>query len=193
MAEALRHAIAQTAFLHSQTCDLESLAAPSAAAGAVRVAGDRLEYLVLADVTVALGLHGTGGGVKVITDDRVEASVAGLHSGTPGVAQLVAERRKADRNRTGGYWVAAADPEAAAHAVTGAVPLADVLRAAILTDGAATLATLFRKPWRELIFAPTPQMVLNEVRMMERSDPDCTRWERFKASDDATIVTLDLP
>jgi hypothetical protein len=188
MEEALSHAIAHTAFLHSGTCDLSAEGAPTAAAAAVRVRGDELEYLVLADVTVALGLHGFT--EKIITDARVEASVAGLHSGTPDVALRVAERRSAHRNRAGGYWVAGADPDVAAHAVTGSVPVPSVVRASLLTDGAARLADMFGTSWHEVIYKP-PQMTLLEVRTVERSDPECTRWPRFKMSDDATIVALD--
>ena len=43
-------------------------------------------------------------------------------------------------NRTHGYWVAAADPDAAFHAVTGTAAAAGpgaVRRAALLSDGAS--------------------------------------------------------
>jgi hypothetical protein len=58
-------------------------------------------------------------------------------------------------------------------------------------QGAASLAAMYRTPWREVIFKD-PQMTINEVRRLERSDPDCTRWPRFKQSDDATVIALDV-
>jgi len=191
MAEALRYAIARTAQLHSRTCDLNAPGAPTAATGAVRVREDQLEYLVLADVSLGFAFHGPEGNIEVITDKRVSASVEGLHSGIPDVAQRVAKARAADRNRAGGYWVAGSDPDAATHAKTGSVMAADVIRASLMTDGAAVLADVFGTSWHEAIYKP-PQMLLNEVRTIERSDPECTRWPRFKQHDDLTVVALDL-
>ncbi|MFE9695167.1 hypothetical protein [Micromonospora sp. NPDC005806] len=52
----------------------------------------------------------------------------------------------AARHQPGGYWVAAADPFAAQHAITGEVPLVSVRRVAVLTDGAARLVALFDWP-----------------------------------------------
>jgi hypothetical protein len=47
-------------------------------------------------------------------------------------------------NRPGGYWIAAADPTAAHHAVRGNVALTGqhrLVRAALLTDGAPAWST----------------------------------------------------
>jgi hypothetical protein len=184
LTQVLAWAITATAHLHGDVCDLESEGAPSAAVAMLRTAGSELEYLVLADVTIALE---TAGGIQVITDGRVAASVAGLHSGTPDVGERIAERRAADRNRFGGYWVAAADPQAAANALTGSVPLTGLRRALVMTDGVSRLADLFGWRWPD-VMALDPGQLVAQVRYDEARDPGCVRWPRFKVSDDATAI-----
>jgi hypothetical protein len=175
----LAGAIFDVADLH-RGCDLASAGAPSAAVGMLRFDSIRAEYLVLADVTVALK---TAEGIKVITDDRVAASVAGVDPSAPDVAGEITARRAADRNRPGGYWVAAADPEAAAHAVTGSA--AGVLRAMVMTDGASRIADMFGTAWAD-VMASGPGDLIAQVRLCESRDPDRHRHPRFKVSDDAT-------
>lgn len=184
LAAALGRAIGTVAAAHPE-CDLESLGAPSAAVAMLRVDGDCAEYLALADVSIALE---SGAGLRVITDDRVSASVAGLDWSGPGVAARIAERRTAHRNRPGGYWVAAADPAAAGHAVTGSVT--GLIRAAVLTDGAARAADMIGMPWPTVIGMDAAGIIA-AVRAAERADPACQRWPRFKASDDAAAVTWE--
>jgi hypothetical protein len=185
LSDALFLAIREVAALHADVCDLKSPGAPSAAAGAIRVSGDDLEWLVLADVSVVIE---TAAGVEVISDKRVDATVAGLDSGTPRLAERVKAARSAHRNRPGGYWVAADDPAAASHAVTGSAPLADVRRVLVATDGAARLADLFGRSWR-YVLAAGPCEVIREVRSLEAGDPECAKWPRIKGADDATAVT----
>jgi hypothetical protein len=43
------------------------------------------------------------------------------------------------RNRPGGYWVAAADPQAASQAVTGSLPGRSLHRAVLLSDDATAV------------------------------------------------------
>ena len=186
LTDALCWAICGVADLHPE-CDLAAIDAPSAAVGVLRLRGDRAEYLALADVTILIDgpLH-----LDVITDSRVSASVASVPAGAMDVGDQIAARRRADRNREGGYWVAAADPDAAAHAVTGSVPLAGIKSAVVMTDGAAEGSELFGWPWQRTL-ALEPGDLIASVRAMEASDPDCLRWPRFKMSDDATVVRWD--
>lgn len=184
--EVLAAAIRGVADAHRQTCELSAAGAPSAAVAAVRLGVAAIEYLVLADVTVAVESAATRV-VGVITDDRVAASVAGVDAGAADVGEQIAGARAADRNRPGGYWVAAADPEAAGHAVTGFVPLAGVSRVALLTDGAARAADMFGWPWGDVLALGAGGLIA-AVRETEASDPGRARWPRFKVSDDATAV-----
>ena len=183
LCDALWQSIRRVASIHERTCDLTSAGAPSAAVAILRIGPGTAEYLALADVTIALEADGK---IHVITDDRVDASVASVDPQAADVGEQIARRRAADRNRHGGYWVAAADPDAAGHAVTGTAELPR--RAAVMTDGAARAATMFGVPWDALI-GSDPATLIGEVRRAEAHDPGCSRWPRFKASDDATAVT----
>jgi hypothetical protein len=65
--------------------------------------------------------------------------------------QLTRALRRA-RNRPGGYWVAAADPQAASQALTGILPGRSLQRAVLLSDGASRLVDPFRlATWEELL------------------------------------------
>jgi hypothetical protein len=194
----LSAAIGHVAALHPD-CDLSHPGSPSAAVAITRVTDDGLEYLVLGDITLVMRTEDT---LTVIVDNRVSATAA-------------AERRRADRhpigsvekhdalramkyvelaarNRPGGYWIAAADPAVATRALTGRVPLTDVSRLAIMTDGAARLVDLFAAmTWTEtlsLLDRAGPAEIIRRVRALESADPDGRRWPRNKRSDDATIV-----
>ena len=169
---------------HGGWCDLTTIGAPSAALAVLRVAGGQLEWLALADVSIVLD---TRAGVKVISDNRVAASVTGLDSTTPGLATRIRDAREEYRNRQGGYWVAAADPAAADHALTGTMPLKDVRRVMVATDGAARLVDVFGSTWLHALDAG-PQGAIRETRMFEAKDPECVRWPRMKPADDATAA-----
>ena len=183
LATALRWAIGAVAEMHRE-CDLAAIDAPSAAVGVLRFSERYAEYLVLADVTVLLE---TAHGIQAVTDNRVEASVANVPVMAPDVGEQIAARRKADRNREGGYWVAAGDPAAADHAVARLMPLAGLQRAAVMTDGASRAADMFGSPWESVIGTDATTLI-REVRRAEALDPGCVRWPRFKMSDDATAV-----
>lgn len=183
----MAESISEVAALHAHSCDLSSIGAPSAAAAIIRVAGDALEWLVLADVTIALEL--TDGTIGVISDNRVAESVAHVDPQAPDMGEQIRVARETHRNRSGPgeYWVAAADPAAADHAVTGTIPVAEVRRVMVATDGAARFTDLFERTWYEA-FTLGPVTMIGEVRNQERHDLTGTHWPRMKHSDDATAV-----
>ncbi|MFI9552089.1 hypothetical protein [Nonomuraea endophytica] len=96
------------------------------------------------------------------------------------------------RNRDGGFWVAATDPKAADQALTGSMPLDKVHAAALLSDGASRPVDRFAiTTWRQtldLLAEQGPQALLKQVRDVEHSDPEGTRWPCGKAYDDATAA-----
>ena len=100
------------------------------------------------------------------------------------------------RNRPGGYWVAAADPQAASQAVTGTLPAKTLRRAVLLSDGASRLVDPFELATREELLALLeengPDELLRQVRAAEAVDPEGRQWPRTKRSDDATAVYLVL-
>jgi len=95
------------------------------------------------------------------------------------------------RNASDGYWVVAGKPDAADHAITGELPRSDVQRAAVLSDGAASLVEYGLTDWKgvlDILDHEGPTALINRVREAERSDPEGTRWPHFKPSDDATAL-----
>ena len=202
-AEALRSAIASTASLHADTCDLSDPATPCAAVAIVQIGDDgRLRHLVLGDVSIALAGHD---GTRVVSDGRVDgtaraqrAEATRLPHGSDAKSDALTRMKRVEieaRNRPGGYWVAGADATAVDHAVTGEVPMTDVHRVALLSDGAARAVDLFRlTDWPgviELLSESGPQALVARVRAAERSDEVATRWPRNKISDDATALYCD--
>ncbi|MEW9550963.1 protein phosphatase 2C domain-containing protein [Nonomuraea sp. NPDC050783] len=177
LAAILEAAIADTAAAHGGGCDLGNPDSPSATVAMARIAGGRLEYLVLGDSPVLLAT--AGGGVRVVADDRLER----LPGGRPYSLELV--RRL--RNAPGGFWVAAARPEAAAEAVTGAADLREVHAAGLCTDGITRLVDWYGWTWDDLAAALEergPRAVIEAVRARESAQGPV----RGKTHDDATAV-----
>lgn len=198
-AAALAAAVSQTADLHRDTCDLSHPGTPSAAVAIVQVARGMLRYLVLGDVTVLID---TANGLRVVSDQRVSqtasaerAAADAMHANDPGKTAALMRMKHAElaaRNVPGGFWVAAADPAAAEHALTGEIPLSEVRQVAALSDGAARAVEPFGLyDWRgtlDVLRDSGPAELLRQVRAAEASDPEATRWPRNKLSDDATAA-----
>jgi hypothetical protein len=187
---ALRKAINSVADLHADICDLSQIGAPSAAVAVMRQGEQFIEYIVLADVTI---LVESTNGLTIITDDRVAGTVNDL-AGKYNADAEVMKRRERYRNQSGGYWVAAADPEAAEHATTGQVPLNGFTGAALMSDGVTRLVSPFEQTdWPGLLALARnigPAALIERVRRIEADDIERTRWPRFKVSDDATIALI---
>jgi hypothetical protein len=201
--DALARALGELAASHEDTCDLSSDGTPSGTVAVLRRTDQNLEYLVLSDASIFVE---TRSGVITVADKSVEQLVIDLADaaktapvGTPErkarLDEFVTQQRKL-RNVAGGYWLAGAVPEAAEHALTGCIPLAEVRRAAAMTDGASALVDLYEQlTWEQ---APAelakigPADWIERVRRVESGDPDVTRWPRFKRGDDATIAYVEL-
>jgi hypothetical protein len=195
----LAHAILHVRDLHTDTCDLTHPGTPSSTVVAVRLGADNAEYLVLADSVLVLDVIGTA--PVVVTDDREaqigqshRASMDALLAGSPehskALRQYVETLRKY-RNTEGGFWVAASDPSAADHALTGSKPRHTLRAVALLSDGASRLADRFHlTDWAGVLklLSENPQELISQVRAAERADPRGERWPRGKIHDDATAV-----
>jgi Protein phosphatase 2C len=201
--QVLSDAIREVAALHPE-CNLTHPGTPSAAAAIVRLEGDLLRYLVLGDVTIVL--DSITGGVITFSDQRVsdtaaaERAAADAHLiGTAEKASALVAMKHAEleaRNRPGGYWVAAADPTAVEHAITGEATISTVRRLAVLTDGAARSVEMFRlEPWDATLNTIAnygPLAFIHQIRAVESRDPLGAVYRRNKASDDATVVFAEL-
>jgi hypothetical protein len=110
-----------------------------------------------------------------------------MPGGRPYTAGLMREHR----NKAGGFWVAGADPEAARHARTGALPLIGLGDAALLSDGVSRLVDWYDYTW-PTVFALLRSAGLSSLVTLlheaERSNPRPGHRQR----DDATAVYLSL-
>jgi hypothetical protein len=198
--QALRKTIDAVAADHADTCDLAADGTPSATVAILREGDMHLDYLVLSDATVVIQKR--DGTSEAVRDGRVgdlfgdlrravHAASVGSAERAARLADLVATQRKM-RNVEGGYWLAGTRPEAADHALTGSIPLAEIATAAAMTDGASRLVDLFGlMGWAEAMPKLTeggPFGWILQVRQAERRDSGATQWPRYKVSDDAAIA-----
>lgn len=203
LADITAEAIDQVSLSHADTCDLNHPGTPSSSVTVLRMQGNTVDYLVLHDSTIVLD---GPSGYTVLTDPRAHDIVKEEHEetlryriGTPehseAVRRLVNAQRPL-RNHPDGYWVAAATPGAAHHAVTGSASRAGTVRAALLTDGASSLVDCYEEmTWPVLLDTleeQGPKAVISKVRNLEQMDPEGVRWPRYKTSDDATATVCLL-
>ncbi|MFG3339922.1 protein phosphatase 2C domain-containing protein [Glycomyces sp. NPDC048151] len=181
----LAEAIEAVNSLHAHSCDLRNPVTPGATAAVVRRVGDEVEWLVLGDCAVVV--RDRDGGVEAVSDGRL-AGLAGVPAvDVAGVRRWPVEYVAGVRNREGGYWVAAADPEAAGRALTGSRPIGEVGDVLLCTDGLTRLVERYGYEWPEL-FASGVEDLIGLVRELETDD---TRFrEHAKRHDDATAVRL---
>ncbi|MEN3613839.1 hypothetical protein AAH979_30345 [Plantactinospora sp. ZYX-F-223] len=191
---------------HGGACDLDHPGTPSATVCLLRNGGDSVDYLVLCDSPLVLDL---GERVQVVSDERLRAAMADLRQKATTVARVGGEVDPATRfrravalqreqmNQTHGYWVAAANPDAAYHAVAGSLPLhgpGRIRRAALLTDGASVAVEQFGLfDWRgllDLLSEAGPGELIRRVRLVEAGDGQ--RRSGFKRHDDATAVLCEF-
>lgn len=177
LTDVLAEAIRKTRARHANTCDLSNPASPSATVAMVRRHRASFEILSLADSPIVIERRSAR--AVAFMDDRIR------HLAGYTVADV-----EAARNVEGGFWVASTDPDAASHAVTCTVEIADVTRLAVLTDGAARYVEQFALgDWTALLDVldgPGPDELIRRVRAVERVAPA----GREKRHDDATAVLI---
>jgi hypothetical protein len=197
--ESLTASIQDVHSLHADTCDLEHPGSPSATVVVLKLREHSVDYLVLADSVLVLDLPNE---LRVVSDDReakvgrrFRAQMDSIPNGTPEHEEAhreYVENLRAHRNRSGGFWVASADPLAAEQALTGSVPRTQVHAAAVLSDGASRLVDRFGlATWEEALKTLDthgPCEVLRQVRDAETNDLSGSRWPRGKTHDDATVA-----
>lgn len=183
----LADAIDRTTDEHGPGCDLTHPLTPASTVAMVRLADDRIDWLVLGDATVTWLMK--DGTTEAVTDDRVDR--------LRDAPVIVADVRRYDpafvakiRNQPEGFWVAAADRAAAYESLTGSLPRAQVSAVGLLTDGVTRLVERYDWTWRDVFDRANlygPRHLIEAVRQAESTDPDPGRW-RGKPHDDATAV-----
>jgi hypothetical protein len=197
--EGLAAGITAVAALHEHTCDLTSPGTPCAAIGILRFGQTTVDTLALSDVSIVVDL---GSGPEVTCDLSIEEisgtepdAVAGHRFGTAAHTSALADlvgRQTATRNRPNGWWVAAADPNAAEFAHTASYPIGALRRAAAFTDGATRpvdqMALFGWSEYLDLLDKLGPGGLIANVRTIESGDPDGERYPRTKRHDDASVA-----
>lgn len=176
--------------------------APSSTVSILRWTDDVVDGLVLADSPIVVF---TGHGPDVLADDRVAGLGPGSYrkrlrdGGGYGPEHAAAVRAagagvSGRRNVEGGFWVAEADPGAAAQARTAQWPRSGVTAALLATDGVSCGVDDYHLfDWQQAFEHATadgPAAVLAMVQAAELGDPDGVRWPRPKRHDDKTLVFL---
>ncbi|MDJ1135233.1 protein phosphatase 2C domain-containing protein [Streptomyces iconiensis] len=204
----LSSAIRRTAATHRETCDLSHPRTPQATVVVARWDELHMEHLVLSDS--ALLIENAHGEVDTVLDrklsqlpphvralrDRVRASTEPEDRATARAAYVRAVEALRNAPDGTGFYTAAADPDVAAHAVTGSTPRAQVRTLLALTDGATRWTETFHLgTWPDL-FALTqkegPHSLISRVRTAESAGPTSTSLPRGKPHDDATALLADL-
>ena len=176
LVEVLRSGIEATMASHADTCDLTNRDSPSTTVAILRCDTERLEYAVLGDSAVVIEQQ--DGELVVGHDDR-----------TSYLPAYTVEAVSRARNTEEGFWIASIRPDAADRAVTGAVPVSAVSRAAVMTDGITRLVERYGWSWADLLKrldSHGPGQLVEDIRAEERATP-AGRF-RGKDHDDATAV-----
>lgn len=202
LASVLAKAISATALALGLDDDADC---PSSTVAMARLADGALDLLALGDSYI---FYGTGPGTRTLTDDRL----AGLHlpqqrlyrerlaagGGYDDVhrelLRALQRGQRPRRNRPGGYWIAAADPAAASHALTLTLPATADTWAVLATDGAVNTARhLGLDDWAALARSGPAALarLLRHCQDWERhADPDGQQFPRSKRHDDKAIASL---
>ncbi|MFD4831561.1 protein phosphatase 2C domain-containing protein [Streptomyces uncialis] len=181
--ELLGDAIRRTADTHRDTCDLSHVRTPQATVVLARWDDERVEYLVLSDSVLLV--EDADGAVSAVLDDRLDRMPREtLRSVGATDGEL--------RNKEGGFFTAAADPDVVRRAVVGELPRERVRTLAAMTDGASRWVERFRfGGWGEclsLLHKEGAQGLVDAVREAERGGPP----SRGKRHDDATVTYVAL-
>ncbi|MBP2325828.1 hypothetical protein JOF56_006213 [Kibdelosporangium banguiense] len=191
LSEAVGAAIGDVARSHADTCDLTHPWSPAATVAVLRETESAVDYLILADCVIVVE---TNLGVTALTDSRLAELLDVLRhpDASEEMKQHLRDGLHRLRNHPDGYWVASADPAAAANAITGSIARGAIRRAALLTDGASCLVDDYAQATWPRLLELGPDGLIDEVRRCEKDDPDRVRWRRSKVHDDATAAFCEF-
>lgn len=162
------------------------------------------DVLVLGDSpVVALTSDGR---VQQVRDDRLRhvgrserkrlANAAGFNSDHPQRWRRLVDAERTMRNQPGGYWIAEATPDAAAHAHSAQWDLQDLAAVLLMTDGVSAGVDRYGllTHWQEAfaVARPNPSRLVDMVHCAETDDPNGSRWRRSKRHDDKAIALVDF-
>ncbi|MDP3739648.1 MAG: protein phosphatase 2C domain-containing protein [Hyphomonadaceae bacterium] len=171
---------------------------PTAAATWVRVKQGRIEGATLGD-SVAI-VRRPDGSVSVMGETSKPAEEQTRAKRVMAMTQD--ERRKwlqdvrAIHNTTRGYWVFGVQPEAAVHIIHQMADAPPGTHVLMMTDGFYRLVSPYGryddKTLIEAVIARGLGPLMNELRDMESNPDDDAKIGRFKTSDDATALLIEV-
>ncbi|MGY1867304.1 protein phosphatase 2C domain-containing protein [Nocardia gipuzkoensis] len=203
LTEVLRSSIVETA----GRLRLTPGTAPSSTVVLVRVSTESVQVLVLGDSTAVVGFH--DGAQHVITDDRLNqlrlpeartyrlrlAAGTGYDRQHADLLKQLQRRERAHRNRSGGFWIAEADPRAADHALSRTYDRNIVSWVIAATDGAIDPLHFRDIPWARIAYYSAEELrqELQRCAAWEAEvDPDGQALTRSKRHDDKTLAVIRL-
>ncbi|MGI6873978.1 hypothetical protein [Amycolatopsis sp. 3B14] len=184
--------------------DLRAGESPSSTVTIARERDEHLDVLLLGDNTVILP------GGEILTDDRIDRldreprrryrkRLAAGHGFDEEHRRLLRElqRQQAQhRNKPGGYWIAEADPYAAAQALSSLRSKDATPWLVITSDGAFNTITHCENIEWDLISVTSPpelkQLLESGKRWESMVDPGARHLPRAKRHDDKSIVVIRL-
>ena len=189
--------------------ELVKLAKPSAGMVIVRKKGKKLEYLTLGDCMLVVK---KGDEIKKIMLPELEqldknvinymtkiykegkyTSIIATRQDEEVKNRLAENRLKL--NTPNGYWVMSFQPEAIDNALTGTIEN-DNLQVLLMTDGFYAITNSYKyvdfKGLFNMIEQKGVKEVYSKLRQLEENDADCNAFPRFKKSDDASVVYMEL-
>jgi hypothetical protein len=180
---------------------------PSCSVALIRASDDRIDYLVLGDVTIVTKTRDNS--ITVITDSTVSQLDKEITTKIremqecEGISFIEARQRvhsllvknRSMMNSSEGYWVLALDPITIHHALVGSFTTSNLTQVLLASDGFTRLVDTLKAfdNWDELLTFVEEKGLASAfkvLRGLEKSDPECLRYPRLKVSDDATAVFL---
>jgi len=181
---------------------------PSSTVAMARLAGGTLDLLALGDSYIFYGTGPGGPGTGTLTDDRLaglrlpqqrhyrERLAAGgsYDDAHRELLRALQREQRRHRNRPGGYWIAAADPDAASRALTLTLPTTAAAWAVLATDGIVNTARhLGLDDWPAFAHsgpAALARLLRHCQDWEQHADPDGRKFPRSKRHDDKAIASL---
>lgn len=192
------------------SCDA-TIYEPSASMALIKRTGEKIELLVLGDITVLL--KRSNGEVSVVFDDSVQK----LDNQALTAAKKISEEKHLDlidavlqepvrkalrenrdkRNNESktGYWILGLQVEAVDHAIHMEIDEGEMNKMLVCTDGFAAYCDKYHLTPDAVSFMNAAekqplQRMFRKIRSIEKRDPKCNAFPRFKPSDDATAALV---
>ena len=180
---------------------------PSSSIAALKWHDDCIEYFSLGDSPMLI--QGKGG-LKEITDRKLSALdqkvydamnhlIAGKHISAWDTKKYVLPMIKEHRmllNTEEGYWILGFDTEAVKKASQGIINLIEPVKILMASDGFSALTDKYHMIEKEnfisLVEKKGLPLLYENLRAMENKDKEGINYPRFKKSDDASAIYLEI-